>query len=233
VFVTQEPLLGYNPIHQLPQVSSKGGVLDMQALLFEMEPRDGHEDHYFRHATKLRPIVMQHEGLIFLERFKSLSRPKVILSHSLWRDEASIARWRTDREHQKSQVAGRFEHFKDYRIRISHTLRYQEPNKKAEEWSNDGSYSAPHRTTDRFVIILRSLHQLSTQEGETFASVTEPRSFLSVINAVNEADGQAKFLEALDNSSLLSVVLARVSRDYGMYDRDEAPQYFETVDKGE
>ncbi len=75
---------------------------------------------------------------------------------------------------------------------------------------------------------------MTTQEGETFASVTEPKSFLSVINAANEADGQAKFKEeALANSSLLTVVLARVSRDYGMYDRDEAPQYFETVDKGE
>ena len=203
----------------------------MQALLFEMESRDGHEDHYFRHATKLRPMVMQHEGLIFLERFKSLSRPKVILSHSLWRDEASIARWRTDREHQKSQVAGRFEHFRDYRIRISHTLRYQKPNREAEEWSNAGSYSAQHLTTDRFVVILRSLDQWVPQEGETFASVTEPKSYLSVLNAANEADGQAKFEEALHNSSLLSVILARVSRDYGMYDRDEAPQYFETVEK--
>jgi heme-degrading monooxygenase HmoA len=205
----------------------------MQALLFEMEPRDGHEDHYFRHATKLRPILMQHDGLIYIERFKSLSRPKVILSHSLWRDEASIARWRTDREHHKSQTAGRFEHFKDYRIRISHTLRYQEPNSEAEEWSNDGSYNTPHRTTDRFVVILRHLNQLTTQEGETFASVTETKSYLSVIEVGNEDDGRSRIDEALNGGGVLTALLARVSRDYGMYDRAEAPQYFEPVENGE
>ena len=205
----------------------------MQALLFEMEPRDGHEDHYFRHATKLRPILMQHDGLIYIERFKSLSRPKVILSHSLWRDEASIARWRTDREHHKSQKAGRFEHFKDYRIRISHTLRYQEPNSEAEEWSNDGSYTTSHRTTDRFVVILRRLNQLATQEGETFASVTETNSYLSIIEVGNEGDGRSKIDEALNGGNVLTALLGRVSRDYGMYDRAEAPQYFEPVENGE
>ena len=88
----------------------------MQALLFEMKPRDGHEDHYFRHAERLRPFLLQQEGLIFIERFKALAQPGVILSHSLWRDEASIAKWRTDQEHHKSQTAGRLQHFEDYRI---------------------------------------------------------------------------------------------------------------------
>lgn len=203
----------------------------MHALLFEMEPRDGHEDHYFRHATKLRPILMQHDGLIYIERFKSLTRPKVILSHSLWRDEASIARWRANKEHHKSQTAGRFKHFEDYRIRISHVLRYAEPNARVREWSDDGSYRASQLRTDRFIGILRSRKQLGIQDCETFASVTETDSFLSVFDVTREVDGKSKIDEAQSADCVLTALLARVSRDYGLYDRTEAPQYFKAVEK--
>ena len=203
----------------------------MHALLFEMQPRDGHEDHYFRHATKLRPILMKHDGLFYIERFKSLTRPKVILSHSLWRDEASIARWRTNREHHNSQTAGRFKHFEDYRIRISHVLHYAEQNADVREWSNDGSYSTPHVQTERLIVILRSRKQLRTQDAETFASVTESHSYLTVLDVANEIDGQSKIEKAQDDGSVLTALLARVSRDYGMYERAEAPQYFEAVER--
>lgn len=203
----------------------------MQALLFEMEPRDGHEDHYFRHAAKLRPILMQHDGLIYIERFKSLANPKVILSHSLWRDEASIARWRTNSEHHKSQSAGRFKHFQDYRIRISHVLRYAESNEPVQKWSNEGSYSTPTSQTDHFITILRSRKQLRDADGETFASVTETDSYLTVLDAVSEVDGQSTIDEAQGGDGVLTALLARVSRDYGMYERAEAPQYFGTIER--
>ena len=202
----------------------------MHALLFEMEPRDGHEKYYFQHATKLRPILMQHDGLIYIERFKSLARPKVILSHSLWQDEASIARWRTNSEHHKSQSAGRFKHFQNYRIRISHVLRYADTNASVQEWGNEGSYSAPDFLTDRFIAILRSRKQLRKAEGETFASVTETDSYLTILDVVSEDDGQSKIDEAQGDASILTALLARVSRDYGMYERAEAPQYFKAVE---
>lgn len=203
----------------------------MQALLFEMKPRDGHEDHYFRHAAKLRPILMQHDGLIFIERFKSESRPGVILSHSLWRDEASIARWRTNREHHKSQTAGRFKHFEDYRIRISHVLRYNEPNKPNEEWSKDGSYSDPATTPGRFVAIIRTRTPPTLESGELFESVTETDSFLSIINVSNESEGRSRLAKAAEDLNVLSSLLSRTTRDYGMYDREEAPQYFKLVER--
>lgn len=205
----------------------------MHALLFEMEPRDAHEEHYFQHAAKLHPILMQHDGLIYIERFKSLTRPKVILSHSLWRDEASIAKWRTNKEHHKSQIAGRFKHFQDYRIRISHVLRYTDQNAPAQTWNNDGSYSTPNLRTDRFIAILKSWKRLKIQSGETFASVTETDSYLTILEVVNEVDGQSKIEKAQNDSSVLTALLARVSRDYGLYDRTEAPQYFKAVEKND
>ncbi|MEM7237670.1 MAG: antibiotic biosynthesis monooxygenase family protein [Pseudomonadota bacterium] len=202
----------------------------MQALLFEMEPRDGHEEHYFRHAARLRPILMQHDGLIYIERFKSLANPKVILSHSLWRDEAAIARWRTNSEHHRSQSAGRFKHFQDYRIRISHVLRYADSDAPVQEWSREGSYSTPNLRTGRFIVILRSRKELIKADGETFTSVTETNSYLTVLEVVSQANGQSKIDEAHSDGSVSTAVLASVSRDYGMYERAEAPQYFKTFE---
>lgn len=205
----------------------------MQALLFEMKPRDGHQDHYFQHAATLRPILMQQDGLIFIERFKSLPRPNVILSHSLWRDEASMTQWRTDKEHHKSQVAGRYKHFEDYRIRISHVLQYFEPNIQQKEWSKDGSYNDPTATVDRFITIIRTKEKPITKEGEVFESVTEVGSYLSVDCVIGEEDGRSRIKEAQSDVAVLSALLSRISRDYGMYDRAEAPQYFKPIEQQE
>lgn len=202
----------------------------MQALLFEMQPRIGHEDHYFRHAATLRPILMQHDGLLFIERFKSLKRPNVILSHSLWCDEASIARWRTDRQHHKSQTAGRFKHFEDYRIRISHVLRHVEHGGAQQKWPKDGSYNDAATTPDRFLTIIRTKEMPGIGEGEVFESVTEQNSYLTVASVSSEEDGHSKIKEAGDDI-LLSALLSRVSRDYGMFERAEAPQYFGPVEQ--
>lgn len=205
----------------------------MQALLFEMSPRDGHEDHYFQHAARLRPILMQQDGLIFIERFMSLARPKVILSHSLWRDEASIAQWRTDRDHHKSQTAGRYKHFDDYRIRISHILQYCEPGERRKEWSTDGSYNYPASTDDRFLTIVRSKEKPVTNGGEVFKSVTESDSFLSVNDVTSEDEGRSGIKRNQSEVTVLSALLGRTSRDYGMYDRAEAPQFFAPIERKE
>ena len=120
---------------------------DMQALLFELKPREGHEEHYFRHAAALRPLLAQQEGLNYIDRFRSLSRPGVILSHSLWRDEASLAKWRTNRRHHRSQAAGRDEHFEDYRLRISHVLAHASRGQEEKHWTRDGAYRAAESRT--------------------------------------------------------------------------------------
>ena len=202
----------------------------MQALLFEMKPRDGHEEHYFQHAAPLRPLLMQQAGLIFIERFKSLSRPNVILSHSLWRDEASIARWRTDAQHHKSQTAGRYKHFEDYRIRISHVLQYCEAGTSEKEWTTQGAYSDPATTPGRFLTVTRTGQTPVTTLGEVFESVTEAASYLSVGEVSGEEEGRSRIKAAQTDASLKSALLGRVSRDYGMHDREEAPQYFKPVE---
>lgn len=203
----------------------------MQALLFEMTPREGHEDRYFDHAAKLRPILMRQDGLVFIERFKSLSRPKVILSHSLWRDEASLARWRTDSEHHKSQAAGRYKHFEDYRIRIAHVLSRYVQTAELKKWSKTGLYNDSDTTPDRYIVISMTSSQPTCEQGESFQSVTESNSFLTIREAVSEANGRNEVVSARSDTSVNSVLFSRVSRDYGMYDRTEAPQYFRPVEQ--
>jgi len=201
----------------------------MQALLFEMKPRDGHEEHYFTHAAALRPILMQHEGLLFIERYKSLTRPGVILSHSLWRDEASIARWRSNQDHHKSQIAGRYKHFEDYRIRISHALEHHTETGHQEQWAMAGMYADESNAVDRYITIIRSRTRPETDQGDVFESVSDANSFLGIADFVEQEAGRASLVNAQDDDTISSV-LAKVSRDYGMYDRAEAPQYFKPIE---
>lgn len=201
----------------------------MQALLFEMTPRAGHEDDYFRHAAMLRPILMEHDGLMFIERFKSLARPNVILSHSLWRDEASIARWRTDRQHHKSQSAGRFKHFADYRIRIAHVLQHIAQGEPQKNWTKDGAYNDAGTTPDRFLTITRTNEIPDIESIEVFESVTEANSYLMIASVSSDGEGRSMVDKADGDDTVISALSSRVSRDYGMFERAEAPQYFGPV----
>lgn len=91
----------------------------MYALFFEVRPKPGHLPHYFEHVERLRPALARHTGLLFLDRYRSLSDEAVLLSHQHWRDEAAILGWRRDSLHLQSQQAGRYQHFADYRIRVA------------------------------------------------------------------------------------------------------------------
>jgi len=202
----------------------------MQALLFELKPRKGHEEHYFRHAAALRPLLAQQEGLNYIDRFRSLSRPGVILSHSLWRDEASLAKWRTNRRHHRSQAAGRDEHFEDYRLRISHVLAHASRGQEEKHWTRDGAYRAAESRTPRYLVIARCENEPGQERGESFASVTADGAYVSVVEHEDESDARATWA-SFANADVPTSILCMVSRDYGMFDRAEAPQYFPPIDE--
>ena len=194
----------------------------MQALLFEVMPRPGHEDHYFERAAALRPILEQNAGLIFIDRFKSLARPGLILSHSLWKDEASLAKWRVDAKHQVAQKAGRNVHFADYRLRIAQVL--SEADGTAANAYNDPALTAP-----RFVVIVESSSEPFGSEGEGFSSVYRDDAFVTVVTVDAMKDGEEMVAAATAAGHVGAARLCLVSRDYGMFERDEAPQYFPAV----
>lgn len=203
----------------------------MHALLFEMKPREGHEDHYFRHAAALRPLLEQQDGLLFIDRFKSLSRPGVILSHSWWRDEASLAKWRTNAKHHKSQEAGRNKHFQYYRIRICHVVSHAVAGQENKHWSKDGLYSSIETQSPRYIVIAGGHGEPFSDQGEAFQSVNRDDAYISLIDAEDEASAQSTSLNARDSASVSFAMMCLVSRDYGMFDREQAPQYFPPVEQ--
>jgi hypothetical protein len=61
----------------------------MIAVIFEVEPAEGAMERYLDHAARLRPMLMEMDGFISVERFESLTTPGRLLSLSIWRDEAA------------------------------------------------------------------------------------------------------------------------------------------------
>ncbi len=74
-----------------------------------------------RVALRARRVVI--DDFISIERFESLTDRGKLLSLSFWRDEASVARWRTLAEHRHAQARGRAELFDDYRLRVAAMVR--------------------------------------------------------------------------------------------------------------
>lgn len=95
----------------------------MIAVIFEVEPKDGHRGAYLDIAAQLKPSLSKINGFISIERFQSLADPNKILSLSFWRDEAAIAAWRELPNHRTAQKSGRGEHFANYRLRVAEVDR--------------------------------------------------------------------------------------------------------------
>jgi heme-degrading monooxygenase HmoA len=95
----------------------------MIAVIFEVWPADGRKQEYLDIAAGLRPLLEQVDGFISVERFESLTEPGKILSLSIFRDEAAVARWRALEQHRTAQARGRGGVFRDYRLRVAGVIR--------------------------------------------------------------------------------------------------------------
>jgi heme-degrading monooxygenase HmoA len=93
------------------------------AVIFEVWPEPDRKQEYLDLAARLRPLLEQVDGFISIERFESLSEPGKILSLSVFRDEAAVARWRQLEAHREAQISGRDGIFRDYRLRVAGVIR--------------------------------------------------------------------------------------------------------------
>lgn len=91
----------------------------MIAVIFEVEPKDGHRQAYLDIAADLKPLLAEVDGFVSIERFQSLADPNKLLSLSFWRDETAVSAWRSLQIHRAAQGAGRGKHFTDYRLRVA------------------------------------------------------------------------------------------------------------------
>ncbi len=205
----------------------------MIGLFFEVMPRPGHEQAYFDIAAGLRPELDKNPGLMFIDRFKSLTQPRIVLSHSHWRDEASLAGWRTHAKHHVAQLAGRQQHFEDYRLRIGQLVCEWLPGAgELRRLETANSYNDPALQPERFIIASTAEAPVETgAESDVLASVSRERQYIVLTPAPSLPDGLQTVEQLASTGAMTSVRLFLVSRDYGMYDRREAPQYYAPVNR--
>jgi heme-degrading monooxygenase HmoA len=202
----------------------------MIALFFEVLPRPGQYQTYLDMAAALRPHLDQSGGCEFIDRFKSRLREGWLLSYQIWRDEASLVRWRTDQTHHQAQTCGRHSVFADYRLRIAQVLRQESPGKPAWQAQRLNSYNDPATRPARFLSVLESDQSELAGDALEYESIYRPGQFVQVTSA-------GSFAEALDHSEQCQVNdgqlfrLCEIERDYGMFDRAEAPTYYPAIEK--
>lgn len=193
------------------------------AVVFEVRPEPARMDEYLGIAAGLRPALESVAGFLENERFRSLDRPGVLLSLSLWESEAGIVRWRTMERHRLAQQAGRDGIFLDYRLRVG-------PCTTAMPAAGDGQA--------RFLALFTGatagastrpearLPQPVPMTHERFEHLAEPERQLALA-AWPDARSAARHMAGHGAGSAIDGGLfVRVERDYGMRDRAQAPQHY-------
>jgi heme-degrading monooxygenase HmoA len=218
----------------------------MFAAMLEVNPYAEQFDAYLGMAKMLRPELEATEGFIDNTRYASLTREAWLLSLSSWRDEKSLVRWRVSTKHHKVQEAARDRVFADYRLRIGqvvsdtqipegHTLQEQRLDvtetgagtavmlldaRRAPEWVKQAGADA----------VAQSLgldpHAAGLVGWDAFDALLTPGDVIAVVTWKDQAAAEAFARNATlpDGVRLRHV---RIVREYGMFDRREAPQYFD------
>ena len=217
----------------------------MFAVVFEVHPRAGKKDAYLALARHLKPMLEKVDGFIDNERFESKRREGWVLSLSTWRDEKSLIRWRSQGEHHEIQGQGRSAIFSDYHLRVCEVTaddcpppglnvvqqRFDEtevgPAKALAitEVSPQGGATFP--ATDEFLVRLGfDATSAGLLEHDLFESIHNPGKLLLLTSWKSAAEAEHWAPRSFDGISGLRHRRLRSVRDYGMFERREAPQYF-------
>ena len=218
----------------------------MFAVIFEVRPKKERWDDYLAFAQQLRPKLEAIDGFIANERFKSLSADGKLLSLSIWRDEKSVIRWRTHGEHHDMQRKGRFQVFEDYHLRVGEIVFDSDQSggitdQKRFDETEIGTAKAATITelapADDSNIATASLapgfgleaHTKDLVEQEAFESIYTPGK-LVLLASWREAKAAERWRPSASKAiQSLRHRQVRVVRDYGLFERREAPQYYDEV----
>lgn len=217
----------------------------MFSVLFEVKPWAKQWDVYLDKAKLLRPQLERIEGFIDNIRYKSLTRDGWILSLSNWRDEKSLVRWRTQMGHHEVQEQGRAAILEDYHLRVGQLtedtrlpegLHLQEQRLDETEVGQgttvtliDAKRPAPWTQTSNSAECSEFLGLNPYADGmvswDVFDAVLTPGNLILMLAWRDEAAAKAfEDTVTLPDGGRLRRV--RIVRDYGMFDRREAPQYY-------
>jgi heme-degrading monooxygenase HmoA len=220
----------------------------MFSAMLEVNPAPGQFDAYLGMAKMLRPELEKIEGFIDNNRYSSLTREGWLLSLSSWRDEKSLVRWRTTAKHHKVQQAARDRVFADYHLRIGQTVTDTHvPSGEALleqrlDVTETGAGTAvmlldAKRTSDWVKragaeAVAKSLGFEAAASGvvawDVFDALLTPGDVIVVATWRDQAGADA-FQHDMKLPDDVRARQIRIIREYGMFDRREAPQYFEPV----
>jgi heme-degrading monooxygenase HmoA len=215
----------------------------MFLAIFEVRPRTERFDDYLALAKRLRPTLEKIDGFVDNERFESRRRPGWILSLSTWRDEKSMVRWRTTGVHHVAQKQGRAEILEDYHLRIGDVTADSDAPGKApvhEQRFDETEIGAKFATLTEltpeqnaslgWVDVISSLGLDTPHEGlidyDVCASIYSPGKLALLVLWKDASSAGGWVPEKTLRSQRLRHRRVRIVRDYGMFDRREAPQFF-------
>ncbi|MGX6999705.1 antibiotic biosynthesis monooxygenase family protein [Caballeronia sp. KNU42] len=220
----------------------------MFTAMLEVHPIPEQFDAYLGMAKMLRPELEKIDGFIDNNRYASLTRDGWLLSLSSWRDEKSLIRWRSQETHHKIMQAARDRVFSDYRLRIGQTvsdthlpagqvLREQrldvtETGQGTAVSLHDGEFSTEWVKQAGAAAVASALGVDTSAPGlvswDVFDHLVTPGVVIAVVTWRDQAAVEAFERDAAssERSRLRNI---RIIREYGMFDRREAPQYFKEV----
>lgn len=224
----------------------------MFAVIFEVRPRPDQRDAYLESAEALRPELERIDGFIDNIRYRSLTRDGWILSLSGWRDEKAAVQRRTQAHHHEMQERGRSEIFADYHLRVGEITndtqiptgfeiveqRFDET--RAGEGTAVTLITASRPTEWRKTTNPADCSQFlgldpyadGLLDWDVLEAVLTPGDLILLQSWRTAAAAEAfEFTTDLPKDGRLRRI--RVVRDYGMFDRREAPQYYPEVERSE
>jgi len=221
----------------------------MFAVIFEVEPHKERFDEYLALAKALRPRLDAIDGFIDIDRFASKRTEGRVLSLSIFRDEKSVIRWRTHAMHHNAQEKGRFEIFADYRLRVGEITADTAPpsGHAVAQQRFDATETGDAKVATISEIVVAAGNALNATPDalgekvglragadglishEAFESIYQPGKLL-LLTGWRDADAaNAWSPKKPDAAQSLRHRQVRIIRDYGLFDRREAPQFYPDV----
>jgi len=220
----------------------------MFAVLFEVHPKSDQWDAYLGYATMLKPELEQIEGFVDNIRYRSLTREGWVLSLSSWRDEKALVRWRTRARHHEVQERGRTSVFLDYHLRVGQLTRdtnlpagYALQEQRLDETEVGAGTMAVLVDARRPTAWVKETaaggvaQWLGLDAGsgglvtwDVFEAVLTPGDII-LLSTWRDESAAAAFEKKIALPETARLRRVRVIRDYGMFDRREAPQFYPDV----
>ena len=202
----------------------------MFVVIFEVQPHPKQFEQYLDYGKLLRPELEQIDGFIDNERFTSSEHAGRILSLSSWRDEKALIRWRTHARHHEVQELGRTVIFAGYHLRVGEVAA--DSALPAGELVRQQRFDETQTGLAKALVIVehstpgnQPIAMPGALQAERFESLYIPGKHVVLVGWESHQAAERWYAaQPADSEQRMRIV--RIIRDYGMYDRHEAPQYY-------